>query len=216
MASPVISILLPHLRTPFNDAALKVALECLVDNTALDYELVIEAVQERRDIYRVLNAMAQRAMGEWIVFHNSDVFVAPGWLEPLYEARDVDAIVSPVMVESGAIGVAPVNLARNYGMTPQSFRREAFEAWVAGGGEMPGVPDGVRRWYFPSLLSRQSFLDMGGFDTARGSFPADPLDIWYWDKWEAAGKTFRAARSFVYHLQGFTNPGEAEKAVRHA
>lgn len=215
MVSPLVSILLPHLRTPANDAALQIALSCIIDNTALDYELIIEAVSERRDIYPVLNAMAERALGEWVVFHNSDVFVSPGWLEPLYDSRDENAIVSPVMVECGAIGVAPVNLRKDFGMTPLTFRREAFEEWVKSGGEMPGIPDGARRWYFPSLLNRQSFLDMGGFDSVRGQFPIDPVDIWFWDQWAAAGKTFRHARSFVYHLQAWSSEFEQEKAVRH-
>lgn len=215
MATPDVSILLPHLREPANDAALKIALDCIVSNTTMDYELIVEAVETRRDIYPVLNAMAERARGEYIIPHNSDVFVSPGWLEPLWEARAMNAIVSPVLVECGAIGVAPVNLPKDFGKTPQTFRRDDFEAWVRDGGEMPGVPDGVRRWYFPSLLPRQTFLDMGGFDTARGSFPKDPVDIWFWDRWEASGKIFKAARSFVYHLQGYTNPGEYEKAGRH-
>jgi hypothetical protein len=213
VARPLVSILLPHLRERPNDAALQIALSCIVDNTSLDYELIMEAVEERRDIYGVLNGMAQRANSEWIIPHNSDVFVGPGWLEPLYEARDLNAIVSPVMVECGAIGVAPVNLPKDFGKTPDTFRRDEFEAWVRAGGEMPGVPGGVRRWYFPSLLPRRPFLDMGGFDIARGTFPNDTVDIWFWDKWEAAGKEFRAPRSFVYHLQAYSSA--FEQAKRH-
>lgn len=215
MATPDVSILLPHLREPENNQALKIALDCIVSHTSMDYELVMEAVETRRDIYTVINRMAARAHGEWIVPHNSDVFVGPGWLEPMYALRDANAIVSPVMVECGAIGVAPVNLPKDFGKSPQSFRRDAFEDWVRAGGEMPGIPGDVRRWYFPSLLSRQAFLDMGGFDTTRGQFPYDPLDIWFWDQWEASGKTFRAAQSWVYHLQGYSNEGESGKAVRH-
>lgn len=215
MATPDVSILLPHLKEPANDTALKIALDCIVSNTGMDYELIIEAVETRRDIYRVLNMMAERAQGTYIVPHNSDVFVGPGWLEPLYAVRDANAIVSPVLVECGAIGVAPVNLPKDFGKTPQTFRREAFEEWVRAGGEMPGVPDGARRWYFPSLLPRRTFLDMGGFDTARGYFPNDPVDIWFWDKWEASGKHFRHARSFVYHLQFWSSEFEQQKAGRY-
>lgn len=216
MANPDVSILLPHLRTPENDRALRIALDCIASNTSVDYELIVEAVQERRDIYAVLNRMAERALSDWIIPHNSDVFVAPGWLEPLYAARGEDVIVSPVMVECGAIGVAPVNVLRDFGKTPERFRRDEFEAWAAGGGEMPTLPEGARAWYFPSLLPRRTFLALGGFDSHLGTFPVDPVDMWFWDKWEESGRVFRHARSFVYHLQHWSNEDEQKKAVRHA
>ena len=79
MTRPQISIIIPHLREPQNDKALQIALACILDNTDLDYELMVEAVATRRDIYPVLNNMAQRARADWIVFSNSDVFFAPGW-----------------------------------------------------------------------------------------------------------------------------------------
>src|SRR5574341_1383807 len=73
MLKPQISILLPHLRNPINDRALHVCLECLMDNTDVDYELIVEAVSVRRDIYPVCNSMAYRANADYIIFHNSDV-----------------------------------------------------------------------------------------------------------------------------------------------
>ena len=197
MTTPLVSILLPHLREPANDKALRICLDCIVANTGLNYELIVESVAERRDIYRVVNHMAERANSDWIIPTNTDVFVAPGWVEPLYEARDTQAIISPVMVECGKIGVHVLNYERNFGTTPENFNREAFEQFVRDGGEWR---EGDRAWYFPSLLPRRAFLDMGGFDTTKGSFP-DPLDIDFWDRWGASGRQFKRVRSWVYHLQ---------------
>ena len=202
MTAPLFTILLPHLRNSSNDAALRVCLDCLVANTGLDYELMLEAVEERRDIYAVINHMAKRANTDWLIPLNSDVFVPPGWVEPMWEARHPNAIVSPTMVECGAIPVNDLNLQKDFGRRPETFRRAEFEQWVReGGGVRDDWHDGDRSWYFPSLLERDRFLSLGGFDTTRGFFPLHPLDMWFWDTWAASGGTFKRVRSWVYHLQ---------------
>lgn len=212
MTQPLVSILLPHLRNPSNDAALRVCLDCLVANTGLNYELIVESVEERRDIYSVLNQMAERANSEWLVFWNTDCFAAPGWLEPLYNLRDIHTIVSPVMVECGAIPVNDRNLERNFGRTPETFRRAEFEAWAQAGGDWkPDWQELEESWYFPSLISRYSFNFLRGFDTHLGSFPTEPVDIYFWDKWRASGRKFRRVRSFIFHLQAYNEP---ERGVR--
>ncbi len=131
---PAVSVLLPHLRQDVNDRALAICLQTLVDNTDVDYEIIIEAVAERRDIYTVCNSMAQRANAKWVVFHNSDVFMAPGWAKPMLEAAQPNRIVAGIIVECGAIGVNILNHHRNFGMTPETFDRTAFERWVKWGG----------------------------------------------------------------------------------
>lgn len=203
---PLVSILLPHLRNPDNDKALRIALDTLVTHTDIDYELLVEGVEARRDIYAVVNSMAQRANSEWLIPWNSDVFASPNWIRPLYDTRDTDTIVSPTMVECGAIPVNDRNLERDFGRRPETFRRGDFENWVlAGGGWRDDWHDGDQSWYFPSLLNRERFLALGGFDTARGSFPQE-LDMWFWQKWAASGGKFQRVRSWVFHLQVFSDP----------
>jgi len=211
MSGPSLSVLLPHLREPVNDRALAICLDTLVDNTGVDYELILEAVADRRDIYAVCNSMAERANSDWIVFHNSDVFMAPGWAEPMLAAADPHAIITGVIVECGAIGVNVLNHEHNFGMRPETFDRAGFERWVA---ETPAVPAGDG-WFFPSLHHRESFLAFGGFDTALGAFP-DPLDEIYWNRWREAGRRIQRVESFCYHLQQYSFKEEQEKAVRHA
>jgi hypothetical protein len=196
---PQISILLPNLRTPNNNGALKICLETLVDNTTVDYELIIESVEARRDIYPVCNSMAERARADWIVFHNSDVFMAPGWAEAFLEAADPLAIVTGVIVECGAVGVASANICKDFGKLPGNFRRYDFEEWVA---DVQPLPPGDG-WYFPSLHNRQAFLDIGGFNPEWGSFPTTPCDIIYWNQWRDAGNEIRHVRSYSYHLQHY-------------
>lgn len=211
MIKPLVSVLIPHLREPENDRALQICLQTLVENTSVDYELIIEAVASRRDIYPVCNSMAQRAKADYIVFHNSDVFMAPGWAEPMLFEANPDTIVAGVIVECGAIGVATANVWLDFGMTPDSFDRPGFERWVREIGHVP-AGDG---WYFPSLHPRQAFLDMGGFDSSRGGFMVQPSDEDYWNAWRAAGKRVVRVPSFCYHLQNYSTTSEQQKAVRH-
>ena len=207
--TPAISIIIPHLRNADNDKALKVAIDCIIDNTDIDYELIVESVATRRDIYPVLNNMVHRARAEWIVFSNSDVFMAPRWASGFYDVREQNTIVTGVIVECGVIGVASVNHHLNFGVTPDTFRRAEFEAWIAGNeaadifsGQSYHNPKG---WFFPCLLNKDVFNQSSGFDSSRGSFPDEPLDMYYWDQWAASGKGFRRGNSWCYHLQNFTS-----------
>jgi GT2 family glycosyltransferase len=208
MNKPALSILIPHLSQPENDKALKICLECLVDNTDINYEIVIDTTVG--DVYTILNDMAKRASSDWITFLNSDVFVAPGWASQLIAAANPTKIITGVIVEPGAIGVSTMNHCRDFGMTPDTFQREAFERWCVNSFE---IPDG-EGWYFPSLHNRQAFLDFGGFNTTLGAFP-DQLDVDYWNRWRSAGYTVERVKSFCYHLQNYSNPAEQAKAVRH-
>lgn len=204
-----ISVLIAHKHEKANDAALKVALDTIVDNTVHDYELLIDSTTPA-NVYQVYNQLAVRASAPYIVFTNSDVFFAPRWDIPMLVAADPDAIVTGVIVECGAIGVATANVHRDFGMRPQTFRRKEFEEWVEK--EQPLPPgDG---WYFPSLHNRQAFLDMGGFDLTKGTFPTEPLDILYWNTWRERGGIIKHVRSYCYHLQHYCAAEEQTKTVR--
>lgn len=214
--TPDISIIFPHLRQPANDKALAIALDCIVDNTALDYELMIESVAERRDIYPVFNQMVKRANAEWVVLSNTDVFFAPQWAEPMYEARDMHTIINGVIVEPGAIGVASANKHAEYGFTPATFRRSEFESWVSEHGEVTyNLMDKGRSWYLPCLIHRDTWLEFGGFDTSTGTWPEWPVDLYTWDKWAAAGNGFRRVNSFSYHIQNWSSEREQSREMRY-
>lgn len=211
---PNLSILIAHRHDKENDKALRVCLDCLVTNTVNDYEILIDATTPA-DPYEVYNALAQKAAGEYIVFMNSDTFVAPAWDWSLLADAKPNIITVPVLVESGAIGVHHNNVAMNFGMRPDTFDRISFEQWVKDWYEKGAIlPNDSEGWFMPSLHNRNAFLLNGGFDTSLGGFPMD-LDRKYWDKWKAAGKRIIKCPSMVYHLQNYSNPDEQVKAVRH-
>lgn len=196
---PSLSILLPHKHTAHNDAALKVALSCIVDNTLCDYELIVDTTTPGEP-YRLYNRMARQAASEWLCFFNSDTFPAPGWDTPMLEAANQFKIITPILVECGAISVNTRNVHQNFGMTPPTFQRQAFEQWAANTNLQP-FSEG---WYMPALWNKRTFLDMGGFDTTLGEFPA-PLDGHLHDKAAGLGLKALQVRSFCYHLQAYAD-----------
>lgn len=205
---PALSIIIPHKHQPANDKALSIALSCIVDNTRSDYELLIDTTTPG-DPYVLMNDMAKRASGEWVVFGNSDLFVAPDWDTDLLQRADRDTMVSLTLVEPGAIGVHEENIHRDFGMTPQTFQREAFEAYAATSPELPAG----NGFYFYALRHRLTFLERGGFDTSLGLFPT-PVDIAYHEAWLRDGKQIVRGAGLAYHLQNYSNPVEQAKAVR--
>jgi hypothetical protein len=217
--TPVISVLLAHKRERENDKALKIALATLVDNTDVDYEILIRSVAEYQDCYAVYNEMAQYAKGGWLVFHNSDTFVAPRWASEMLKVAAPDAIVGCVLVECGAIGTGRQNVNVDFGRTPDTFNRAGFEQWAAiqyprtyqnqGYGDTAADKAGI--WYWPCLQNRQAFLDSGMYGTAQG-WPY-PNDIEYFNKWASEDKRLVKAPAYIYHLQAYSVKEEQEKRI---
>lgn len=207
---PSFSILIPHKRNPENNKALAIALQCIAENTIGDYEIIVDSTTPA-DPYVVLNTIAQAAQSQYICFLNSDTFVSPGWDVGMMALAARDTIVNLTLVEPGAIGVFDGNFTRNYGMTPDSFDRTAFETFAAA---PDGAYPGGNGFVFYGLLPRERFLMRGGFDTSKGGFPAD-LDRQFWEAWQRDGLPIVRSQSLIYHLQNFSNSDEQTKAVRH-
>jgi hypothetical protein len=207
---PDLSILIPHKHETENDKALSIALSCLALNTRSDYEILVDSTTPA-DPYVVLNDLARAAHGDYLFLSNSDIFVSPNWDVDLLSKAEPETMVTVTLVEPGAIGIFPGNMQRNFGMTPDSFRRGDFEEWA--GNPDGALPDGLGFYYY-ALIHRETFLMRGGFDVTRGTFPT-PLDIHFWNAWLADGLSIMRASSLVYHLQNYSNREEQIKAVRH-
>lgn len=206
---PALSILVPHKHTRWNDAALHVALDCLIDNTQCDYELLMDSTTPA-GVYGIYNRLARQASAEWIVFFNSDTFVAPGWDVALLAKASTTRITTPILVECGVMGVNTRNVQKNFGMTPQTFRRAEFETWA----EKTDLQPFSEGWYMPSLWSKKTFLTLGGFDTSQGDFPY-PCDGHLHEKAAGMGIMAQQVRSFCYHLQEFSNEARTGAARVH-
>lgn len=208
------TLILPHLRNRGNDAALTLCLECLLANTDSDFILMIEAC-ESCALYPSVNRMFQRAPTDCCVYWSSDLFAAPHWDTPMLARWDTATIVTNVCVEPGVIGLHPENIAHDFGRTPQTFQREAFEQWTV---DAP-VPDGVG-WGTPYMVSRGALLSMNGL---REDLPPDEGsnfsggDRDFFARWLDSGSHIRTmvrARSYVYHLQRWSDVREQEAEKR--
>lgn len=206
------TVILPHKRNPGNDRALAVCLECLFANTVNDFTLLIDAAEDQ-PLYPRVNRMVKQAKTECCVYLASDTFLAPNWDTPMLEAWNENTFVTGVLVEPGAIAMHHLNLHKDFGRTPETFRRDQFEAWVAS--EAP-VPSG-RGWPCPYMLSKRGFLAHGGLQDA-GLTPDQhgftDADTRLWDAWEAAGNQIIRVRSFAYHLQRWSALDEQEHEKR--
>lgn len=200
---PAFTILLPHRRNHGNDKALSIALDCLFTNTRSDFHLIIDAATDE-PLYPRINRMVEQANTDCVVYWSSDMFAGPDWDHPMLSIFDKDSIVTNVLVEPGVIGVHPANLKENFGTTPETFKRKEFEAWCK------NAPLPEQYWYAPWMMSRESFLEHGSFETDlmgdhHGFTSADTV---FFDNWKFRGKQIKRARSFVYHLQRYSQVDE--------
>ena len=205
----MISVLVAHKRDKHNDLALLRLVDMLTRHTDGDYELLIDSTTPA-DPYRVYNKLAAQASCEWLLFANSDTWPGPGWDTAMLEEASEGRVVTPILVEPGAIGVAAGNVALNFGMTPESFDAQAFEDWVQRGDYAPQGEG----WHMPCLIHAKAFAMTGGWPVAQ-AFP-HPNDMLWREAWKRDGGIVVQCGAVWYHLQNYSNPEEQTKAVRHA
>lgn len=206
----MLTIILPHKRNPGNDAALRVALDCLYTNTVNDFILISDAATNQ-PLYERVNRMVKQAATNCVVYFCSDMFAAPGWDVPMLHLWDYTTFVTGVVVEPGIMGCHPDNVARDFGRKPETFRRAEFETWALEG----QMPTGVG-FPAPFMFSRQRFIEMGGLQTG---LPGDaqgftPADLMLFERHEQEGGAVRRARSYFYHLQRYSEIDEQTKEGR--
>ena len=205
------TILLPHKWNMGNDRALAVCLSCLMDNTVHDFKLIMD-VAEHEPLYPRVNRMVEQANTELCIYWASDFFAALAWDMPMLDCYEPDTFVTNIVVEPGAIAMHGQNLHADFGRKPETFRREEFEDWAAS--EAP--PMAGEGWYAPYLFSRERFLDLGGlidYDIQDSAGFTNADELLFQRHKEAGGRVVRA-RSYVYHLQRWSEIEEQEHPKR--
>lgn len=198
--APKISIIIPHKIAKLNDDALLLNIAMLNANTREAFELIIDT-QCPRDPYEIWNDVAKTARGDYLVFSNSDVLMATDWDVYMVANCDYNTIVTGYLVEPGNIGVAAVNIQKDFGKSPAMFRRMEFEEFVRNS-NTPEIVE-MRAWYMPCCVRKDWFLMTGGFPVDL-PFP-NPNDIIFWDKCrDTFGTKFLRANSWAYHFQNLS------------
>lgn len=210
--TPAFTLVLPHRRNPGNDDALAICLDCLARNTVNEFKLIMDAAYDS-PLYPRVNAMVAQVDTEYFIYWASDFFAAPGWDVPMAEAAQPDTIITNIVVEPGAIGIHDLNLRNDFGRKPDTFRRQEFEDWSLS----PHAPmlDG-EGWFAPYLMHTQAFLDFGGIRD--GLTPDDQGfsagDEDFFQRWKASGRQVKRVKSYVYHLQRWSEISEQTKGNR--
>lgn len=196
----MISIVFPHLLNPENDRVLQLNLQMIKENTTCPYEVLYLAdTGNRHNVYRGLDWLMRIASYDLILWHSSDILLAPGWDKNVLKHKDDGNWIGLELVECGQIGVHPNNIHKDFGITAESFQRVNFENWVAEhSANRPSFRNGFC-WYSPSVWKKAWYITMGGFDLEH-TFP-HPVDSLFKERVEKLGCKFIVANSFAYHFQ---------------
>jgi hypothetical protein len=126
--------------------------------------------------YRCWNWAAAQAKTKYIVFFNSDMFPADGWVDDLYRQIEQDPKTIPcsLLIESGRIPSAMPEWVQNLGFHPKDFKPSRFYTRAAELRE-PGVVS-KGRLYMPCILNREEFLARGGYPTS--AHLANDVTLW--------------------------------------
>jgi hypothetical protein len=182
----------------------------LKDNTKIPYDVVVD--DRDLDPYEIWNDQVSKAKTDVVVMSNSDVLVAPGW-DSMINPCVSNSIVTGYLVECGAILASDVNFSCDFGKTPSTFRRDAFESFSLEKSKTVPVVKEERGWYMPCAVNRDWFVSTGGFDMSKGSFRGKiPLDIYFWDSClRTPGFRLLRANSFAYHFQNLSDEKRVDR-----
>jgi len=196
----MISIIFPHANNPENNRVFDLNLKMLKENTTCDYEVLSLWNDSRLDlVYEFWDWGIRHAKYDLILWHNTDIVMAPGWNEKVIKHQDKGDWIGIELVECGQIGVHPNNIHKDFGITADTFRRAEFEAWVKSHkANRPEYRDGFC-WYSPSVWRRDWYENMGGFDYIT-PFPY-PNDSRFMERVEAMNQRFIVVNEFAYHFQ---------------
>ena len=195
----MISIVFPHLDNPENNRLLDLNLKMIKENTTCEYEIMCLWGTQRPDmVYMFLDWGFRNAKYNLVLWHSSDILLAPGWNENIIKSKDEGDWIGLELIECGAIGVSPTNIKMDFGMTAKKFNRKAFEEYTESKKDRKSYREGFS-WYSPSVFKKQWYKDMGGFQHV-APFPYCN-DSRFLDKVKSKDARFIVANSYAYHFQ---------------
>lgn len=208
----MISIIFPHAINKENNKVFELNLKMLKENTTCDYE-VLSLWNNRPDlVYEFWDWGIRHAKYDFILWHNTDIVMGPGWNENVIKSKDKGDWIGIELVECGQIGVHPNNIHKDFGITADTFRRKEFEDWVFNRKwGKPTYREGFC-WYSPSVWRKDWYIKMGGFHWEK-PFP-HPNDTEFKEICELSGCRFIVANEYAYHFQrAGENLGEKNERI---
>lgn len=198
--TPAFTVIIPHLREPRNHDALAICLDCLWRNTINDFDLIV-ANGNPLDYYATCNRLIKQATTDYVLIQTTDMFLAPDWDMPVLKATAPNTIVTMVTVDCGAFGVRDDHIIKDFGRTPETYRRAEFEIWTRNAPMVSG-----QGWYAPVMIHCNSWIDFEGFNVEKyGEFPEGAADFYTFRDWKEAGKQIEMVQAYAYHLGSWSN-----------
>lgn len=151
-------------------------------------------------VYRAWNQGVLNALTPLVCLINSDMYPSDYWLDQLVWVRQHHKMVVPtsLLVESGRLPSAIPEHVRDFGRTPEDFKRKEFLDY-AETVKKPGMTESGRL-YMPILLDRQEFFDMDAYP--EGNPPGTTGDKDLIRRYADEGFSHVTAMgSVVYHVQ---------------
>ena len=111
-------------------------------------------------VYRAYNFGANCARGRYLLFVNSDMAYAPGFLHSILSYAAPNDYVSGKLIESGRLKPAEIAVKKNFGKTLKRFKRKAFYNYA---GRIADSTFQIGGLYMPAVVSKESFLAAGGY-----------------------------------------------------
>ena len=111
-------------------------------------------------VYRAYNHGAKSASGKYLLFVNSDMAYAPGFLHAMATKAHDNVYLVGKLVESGRLLPAAIAIKKNFGKTLKTFRRKSFYRFAEKIAKETQDEGGL---FMPCLVSRERFLALGGY-----------------------------------------------------
>ena len=112
------------------------------------------------NVYRAYNFAARKARGDFLVFINSDMAFAPGWLDNLWKAYTGSNCVASRLIESGKLRSGTYGIEKNFGSDFNNFREADFLQYASGVAVSMVNDSGL---FMPLLVRKDHFNLVGGY-----------------------------------------------------
>lgn len=193
-----LSVVIPYLST---STTINLCKSLLKENTVGELELV--EIVDSRDVYDAFNNGVYKATNDLVILLNDDMYVSPGWDTLYHKYHEPNLILTGILVEPGVVPVSERNVCRNYGTTPLTFNRSAFEDFASQFESYPEIIYDRKGWYMPIAFNKKTFIPYPN----EIKYP-HPNDITLIDHiLLSRGFKFAQVKSVVYHLQNFSARG---------
>lgn len=112
------------------------------------------------NVYRAYNFAADKALGDFVVFINSDMAFTPGWFDHLWQAYNGTNCVVSRLVESGKLPSGQYGVERNFGRDYSSYQESQFQQYARELAEAKITDGGL---FMPLLIRKEHFQRVGGY-----------------------------------------------------